>query len=475
MRAPWAKKAFTPTLAALLCCACTIGPSYERPDMVTPPAEYRAVAAVQTEKSVADVAWAELFNDPELTEVIRQALSGNLDLANAVARVEEFRARQRVERSAFGPQIRAVASTSPNPQSDEDSSYSAGLSLNWELDLFGRIRRSNEAARAQLFASEDNARAVMSSLVASVATTWFQLRELDAEVGIIRETIQTQEASLALVQALMRNGVASGAEEQQAIGQLATTRAQLPLALQQRTQIENFLQFLLGNPPDEIKRNPQPSFVVVPPDIPVGLPAQLLERRPDVRALENNLHAATALIGVAQASRFPYLTIALTSFLGVVSPELSRLVDGDSPSQDVLSIGPSADMPVFQSGRGSANVAAARAVQRQAALAYRAGVLQALREVADSLAATGQVRELIDQNNVRTNAAAEALRLQRMRYRAGVISYIEVLDAERQLFSAQIDLARAKLSQLQSYVDLYRALGGGWSDEEIRQLAGTRK
>ncbi|HWK74046.1 MAG TPA: efflux transporter outer membrane subunit [Povalibacter sp.] len=475
MRAARVNKVLTPTCAALLCCACAIGPNYKRPDAVTPPAAYRAVAATQTEKSIADAAWAELFGDPELTEVIRQALAGNLDLANAVARVEEFRARQRIERSAFGPQIRGVASTSPNPQSDEDASYSAGLSLNWELDLFGRIRRSNEAARAQLFASEDNARAVMSSLVASVATTWFQLRELDAEVGIIRETIQTQEASLSLVQSLMRNGVASGAEEQQAIGQLASTRAQLPLALQQRAQVENFLQFLLGNPPNEIKRNAQPAFVLVPPDIPVGLPAQLLERRPDVRALENSLHAATAQIGVAQASRFPYLTIGLTSFLGVVSPELARLVDGDDPSQDVFSIGPSADMPLFQSGRGSANVAAARAVQRQAALAYRSGVLQALREVADSLVATEQVRELIDQNNIRTNAAAEALRLQRMRYRAGVISYIEVLDAERQLFSAQIDLARAKLSQLQSYVDLYRALGGGWSDDEIRRLAGNGK
>src|SRR5690606_16162411 len=181
--------------------------------------------------------------------------------------------------------------------------------------------------------------------------------------------------------------------------QLASTRAQLPLALQQRAQVENFLQFLPGNPPNEIKRNAQPAFVVVPPDIPVGLPAQLLERRPDVRALENSLHAATAQIGVAQASRFPYLTIGLTSFLGVVSPELARLVDGDDPSQDVFSIGPSADMPLFQSGRGSANVAAARAVQRQAALAYRSGVLQALREVADSLVATEQVRELIDQNN----------------------------------------------------------------------------
>ena len=379
--------------------------------------------------------------------------------------------RQHVARSAFGPEVRASVSTGVNPQGTEDASYSAGLTLNWELDLFGRLRRSNEAARAQLLASEDNARAIMSSLVAAVAGTWFELRELDAEVTIIRETIRSQEASLALVQSLMRNGVASGAEEQQAIGQLATTRAELPAALQRRAQTENFLQFLLGNPPNEVARSQPPTFIIVPPDIPAGLPAQLLERRPDVAALENNLHAATAQVGVAEASRFPYLSIGLTSFFGIISPQLAHLIDDGDPAQDVFAWGPSADMPIFQSGGGNANVAVARAVRREAELSYRSGVLQALREVADSLVATDQVREQIAQNEVRTRAAAEALRLQRMRYRSGVISYIEVLDAERQLFAAQIDLARAKLSQLLSYVDLYRALGGGWSDEDLRKLA----
>lgn len=466
----WPLARWTALVLAAALTGCAIGPDYERPESVTPPDQYRAAPQVQTEKSIADVAWAQLFGDPELAEAIRQALANNLDLLSAVARVEEFRAQQRVTRSAFGPDIRAVASTSANPGSSEDASYSAGLSLTWELDLFGRIRRSNEAARAQLMASEDNARAVMSSLVAAVATTWFQLREIDAEIQIIRDTIRTQEESLALVQSLLRNGVASGAEEQQAIGQLATTRAQLPVALQQRSQTENFLQFLLGNPPNEVARSQPPTFIVVPPEIPVGLPAQLLERRPDVRLLEQQLHAATAQVGVAQASRFPYLSIGLTSFLGIVSPELSRLIDGDDPAQDVFAVGPSADMPIFQSGRGNANVAAARSVQRQAELAYRSGVLQALREVADTLVATDQVREVIAQNEVRTGAAAETLRLQRMRYRAGVISYIEVLDGERQLFAAQIDLARARLSQLQAYIDLYRALGGGWSDSELRAL-----
>lgn len=455
---------------ALLLSACAIGPDYRRPDSATPPAQYRATTALQNEKSIADVSWAQLFGDPELVAVIQQALTTNLDLLSAVARVEEFRARQHITRAAFGPDIRAVASTSPNPQSDEDASYSGGLSLTWELDLFGRLRRSNEGARAQLLASEDNARAVMSSLVASVATTWFQLRELDAEVAIIHDTIRSQEESLNLVQSLLRNGVASAAEEQQAIAQLAATRAQLPLAIQQRAQAENFLQYLLGNPPQEMPRSATPTFPVVPPDIPVGLPAQLLERRPDVRALEQSLHAATAQIGVAEASRFPYLSIGLTSFFGLVSPELKHLLDGEDPAQDVFAVGPSLDMPIYQSGRGTANVDVARAQQREAEFAYRTGILQALREVADALVATDQVREVILQNRVRADAAARALHLQRMRYRAGVVSYIEVLDAERQLFSAQIDLARSKLTQLQSNVDLYRALGGGWSDQDLKKL-----
>jgi outer membrane protein, multidrug efflux system len=451
--------------------ACAIGPNYQRPQSVAPPTEYFQVPAPQGEKSVADMAWSEMFADPELPPVIRQAIDGNLDLLTAVARIEEFRARHRVARAAFGPEIRAGVQTSPNSLSDEDASYSAGFTLNWELDLFGKLRRSNEAARAQMLASESDARAVMSSLVAAVATTWFQLRELDAELRIIDETIAGQDSSLSLVQSQLRHGVASGAEEQQAIGQLATTRAQRPLALQQRAAAEHLLQFLLGHPPQVLPRTPQTAFTPVPAQIPVGLPAQLLERRPDIVALEQTLHAATAQIGVAEATRFPYLSIGLTSFLGIVSPELAHLVDGKSPSDGLFAWGPVADLPIFQSGAGNARVAAARAQQRQAELAYRSGVLQALREVADALVAIEQTREGIIQNDVRTRAAAEALRLTRLRYRSGVVSYLEVLDGERQLFAAQIDQARSHLAEQQAYVELYRALGGGWSDTDLRNLA----
>jgi multidrug efflux system outer membrane protein len=457
-------------LAALAGC---VGPNYERPDDLVTVDQYRAVLEPQDAGSIADLPWASTFNDPELVEWIRTAIERNLDLQIAAARVEEFRAQHKIARSALGPQLVGQVQTSPSQQGDEDSLYSAGLSLRWEIDLFGRLRRSNEAARAQLLATEDGARGVLNSLVASVATTWFELRELDEEVQIITDTIKSQEESLALVQSLNRSGVASGTEEQQALGQLATTRAQLPAAEQRREQTENALRFLTGDPPDKIPRIGSPRAFYVPDELPVGLPAQLLSRRPDLRQAENELHAATAQIGVALGSRFPYLSFGVTSFFGNVSPELSKLFSGDDPAQNLFSVGPFAEIPIFQSGAGQGNVDSARARAHQAELSYRGTVLQALREVSNALVATDKIREVIRQNEIRTNASREVLRLQRMRYRAGVVSYLEVLDAERQLFSAEIDDARAKLDQLRAYVELYRALGGGWSQEEIDKLLSS--
>jgi len=447
--------------AALLVTGCAIGPDYRRPEL---PAQdqFRSVLEPQAAASFADLQWTEVFGDPELRAVLEIAVANNLDLQLAAARVEEFRGRARVARSYLGPEIRGTGGTSPSPASGEDSSYSLGFSLSWELDLFGRLRRSDEAARAQLLASEDAARGVMNALVADVATTWFRLRELDTEVAIIERTIQSQADTLELVRSLKRNGVASGTEEQQALSQLAGTRAQLPLALQRRVQTENLLRFLMGYAPEPVPRPAAPQAFVVPAEIPVGLPARLLERRPDLRQLENELHSATASVGFAEASRFPYLSIGLTSFFGLVSPELARLLDGDDPAQELFSIGPFLDAPLYQSGRGTGNVEVARAQMKQAELAYRRGVLQAYREVADVLIVTDQVRDFIAQSTIRVEAAREVLRLQQMRYRAGVVSFLEVLDAERQFFLAEIELARARLSQYEAYAELYRALGGGW-------------
>jgi multidrug efflux system outer membrane protein len=448
---------------ALALGGCAIGPNYERPIDLPAQEQYRSVLTPQEAASFADLPWTAAFNDPQLRVVLETALKNNLDLQIALARIEEYQGYARVARSYLGPEIRGVGSTSPSPAGKEDASYSLGLSLNWELDLFGRLRRSNEVARAQLLATEDAARGVTNSLVANVATTWFRLRELDEEVAIIERTIQSQQASLALVQSQKRNGVASATEEQQALSQLAATRSQLPAAEQRRVQTENLLRFLLGGEPATVQRSQPPAAFPVPDQIPVGLPAQLLARRPDLRQLENQLHAATANLGVAEASRFPYLSIGLTSFFGILSPEIGHLLDGNDPATSLFAIGPFVDMPIFQSGRGAGNVQTAEAQLKQSELAYRRGVLQAYREAADALIVTDKVRSVISENQIRTDAARKVLDLQHKRYRAGVVSYLEVLDAERQLFAAEIDLARAKLNQLEGYVELYRALGGGWT------------
>jgi outer membrane protein, multidrug efflux system len=441
---------------------CAIGPDYERPELPAP-VEFRGVLSPQEATSFADQHWTEVFHDPELQQVIETALANNLDLKIAAARVEEFRGRARVARSYLGPNLSLGGSTAPSPGTPDDSSYSLGLTLNWEIDLFGRLRRANEAARAQLLATEDFQRGVINALVADVATTWFRLRQLDEEIAIILRTIDSQSASLELVRSLKRNGVASATEEMQALSQLAATRAQLPQTELTRVQTENLLRLLLGDAPGPVSRTNQPFAFTIPDDIPVGLPAQLLARRPDLRQLENELHAATANVGVAEASRFPYLSIGLTSFFGVISPELGNLLNGKDPAQDLFSIGPFVSMPIYQSGFGTGTVAVSKAQLQQSELAYRRGVLQAYRETADALVVTDKTRGIISETVIRRDAALRLLDLQKRRYKAGVVSYLEVLDAERQLFAAEIELAQSQVARVVGYVDLYRALGGGWT------------
>jgi multidrug efflux system outer membrane protein len=441
---------------------CAIGPDYERPTDLPAAEQYRGVLQPQDAASFADLGWTAVFNDPDLRPLVETALRNNLDLRIAAARVEEFRARVRVSRSAYGPEIRATGSTSPTPATKDDSTYTLGLTLNWEIDLFGRLRRANEATRAQLLASEDFQRGVVTSLVADVTTAWFQLLELDEEVAIIERTITSQQASLDLVRSQKRNGVASATEEQQALAQVAGTRSQLPLAEQRRVQTENLLRFLLGTVPGAVERPAVARPLAVPEAIPVGIPAQLLERRPDLRQLEHELHAATAAVGVAEANRFPYLSIGLTSFFGLVSTDLGSLLDGDDPASELFSVGPFVDMPIFQSGGGIANVDVANAQLLQSDLSYRRGVINAYREVADALVGTDKIRAVIVEGVIQRDAAQKVLDLQYKRYRAGVVSYLDVLDAQRTLFTAEIDLARNRQSQREAYVELYRALGGGW-------------
>lgn len=461
-------------LAAVGSSACApMGPNYKRPT-ITPPAAYRSVTVTPDQAhSVADLPWTEMFNEPELTALIREAIDHNLDLMAALARVEEFRGRAALSRADLKPFVGGQFSTSGVPNRDDiDNSYSGSLFFNWEIDFFGRLRRGAEASAAELLATESGTRAVMSLIVTDVAQLYVTLRTFDEQLAIIQRTIKAQEESLSLVQKLAAGGVASGSEVQQALNQLATTRAALPRTERQMVQTENALSVLIGRSPSAIVRGTAASTLPTAPDIPVGLPSQLLERRPDIVGAEQQLHAAVARLGVAVASKIPIPRIGLTGSFGRVSTSLEDFFGaGGERGENVLSFGPFLDIPLYDGGAGSARVRVARAQAEQAALAYRNTILISLREVADALVTIQKIREEIADNEVRTEAAREYLRLTELRYRGGVVSYLEVLDAQRQLFAAETDLADTRGTQLLAVVQLYRALGGGWSNDELSKLA----
>jgi multidrug efflux system outer membrane protein len=454
-------------VTAVLLSACTLGPDYTRPNLGLNPAYRSEALATAQARSVSDIAWSEQFQDAELSALLRLVVAHNLDLQIALTRIEAARAQNAIAKSLYLPTLSGSLSTNPNAGGGGDNSYSFGAILNWELDIFGKLRRGNQAARAELLASEDGARAVMSSLVAATAGTWLNLRELDQELAITQANVMIQQDSLGLVRSLMRSGVASGAEEQQAIVQLANTQAQVPRLRQAILATENALSLLLGGQPGPIKRHvaaPLPQTPALPK---AGLPSELLERRPDVRAAEHQLEAATARIGVAVANRFPVPTIGLDGFFGLVGVDLGDTLGNNGVTRDITSWGPYASLPLVDWGRGSNRVLGARADAGIAALHYRATVLNALREVSDSMNATQYISAEIEQYAISTEAARRNLYLQRMRFKAGVNSYFEMLDAQRQLFASELAQVRAQRDLLLAHVDLYRALGGGWSDDAL--------
>lgn len=449
--------------------ACTLGPNYTRPNLELN-SQYRAEALANAQtRSVSDIAWSELFQDPELTHLLRLTVERNLDLQIALYRIEAARAQNGIAKSFYLPTVSGSLSTSPNSSTTSDNVYSLGGIVNWELDIFGKIRRENEAVTAEYLATENGARAVMSSLVAITTSTWLTLRELDLELSITKANIQSQEQSLELVRTLLKGGVVNGADEQQAIAQLAFTRSRLPQIEQAIFATENALNVILGNQPGPIARNSSAPLPIAPALPNTGLPSELLERRPDIKVAEQVLVAATARIGVAIANRFPVPTIGLGGFFGLVGINLGDTLSNDGTTQNVTSWGPSLVLPLIDWGRANNRVRSARASAEIAALTYRSTVLNALREVSNALNATQKVQEVIKQNTIRSNADEENTRLQNMRYKAGINSYLEVLDAQRQQYNSQLDVVRSQRDLLIAHVDLYRALGGGWSDVAMKK------
>lgn len=456
-------------------CGCAIGPDYKRPPVPAPPA-FRGQAAATPQpadgKSFGDLGWWEIFQDPELQGLIRTALVNNYDVRIAAARVLEARAQVGITRADQLPRVsaafsggreRASANGFPpfprNVQRESDLFELSG-SLSYEVDVWGRLRRASEAARAQLLASEEARATVVSTLVSDVATAYFQLRELDLELEIAKRTLASRQASLRLVRLRRDRGVASGLDVRQAEVLVNTAAAAIPDTERQIEQKENQIKLLLGESPGEILRGRALTEQTLRVAVPPGLPSTLLERRPDLRQAEAQLVAANANIGVAKALFFPQIT--LTASDGLQSAALSRLFEGPS---GFWAFAGQLLQPVFQGGRIWFNFQASKAREQQALVAYEQAIQTAFREVSDALVAYRRTREFRAEQEALTASLIEYARLSTLRYRGGVASYLEVLDADRQLFSAELDLARAHRQEILAVVQLYKALGGGWQME----------
>lgn len=456
-------------LPAVFVASCTLGPDYQRPIIETP--SVHRGAASEGAASLADLKWFELFRDDTLNALVADALRQNFELRIAAERVLQARALAGISRADRFPSVGASADLSASrasqpgasqaipPGADTDVSYAqAGFSLGWELDVWGRLRRLNEAARARYLATEEARRGVVTTLVADVSQTYLALRALDLEREIATRTRDVATESLRLTETRRTRGVASGLDVRQAEQLLFTATGQIASLERQITQTENALSLLLGRAPGDVPRGRALDALAAPPSVPAGLPSALLERRPDIRQAEQELIAASAAIGAAKAEYFP--RISLTGFLGAQSRALSDLLTGSARLASA-SVGGTA--PIFNAGRTRGNVQLAEAVQREALVNYERAVYTAFRDVADSLAAHTRTGEQRVQQERLVDALRESSRLATQRYEGGLDSYLPVLDAQRTLFQGELELARLRRRELESIVQLYRALGGGWS------------
>jgi outer membrane protein, multidrug efflux system len=453
-------------LASAIAGCTTVGPNYKRPVVTTPDAfrgSSTPVAADPT--SIADAKWATLFEDEPLRQLITTALEQNFDVRIAAARILQAQARLGVTRANQFPTVDAQASVQGQRSSITSSEHEArtagviqlGGSVAWDLDFWGKYRRANEAARAQILASEWGRRAVVSSLISDVASGYFALRALDRELAIAMRTLESRQESLRLTQVREQGGATSLVDVRQAEQLVYGATAQIVDVKRLIEQQENFLSTLLGQNPGSIARGRELTDQPHAPELPAGLPSALLERRPDIRQAEQGIVAANAEIGIAKAAYFPQIT--LTGAGGLASTALSALFTG---SAGAWSAAASVVQPVFTAGRTRSQVALADARRQEAELAYQQTIQQAFREVSDALVGYRRSREFRDAQEQLVRAAQDARRLADLRYQGGASSYLEVLDSDTRLFSAELDLVRAQLSELAAFVEIYRALGGGW-------------
>lgn len=447
---------------------CTVGPNYQRPKVNLPPT-YRGQPANSSPQpsaaSLGNEKWWNVFHDPVLQQLIRTALQQNYDVRIAATRILQAQAELGITRSNQFPIVNAGADIfgERNPKitsifpAYQEHGGELDLSVLWNLDFWGKYRRETEAARDSLLATEWGRRAVITSVVSSVATAYFQLRELDLALQISQQTLASRQDSLRLTHVLAVNGSASLLDLRQAQELVATAAEQIPDLERQIQQGEDAISNLLGENPGPVARGLPLTRQPVPPVLPAGLPSELLERRPDIREAEANLMAANADIGVAKADFFP--NISLTATGGFESYALNQFFSAPSFIGNAAG---SAAGTIFQAGALHAGVKLSQAQEQQMLLSYEQAIKEALREVSDSLIAYQKNREFEKQQEQLTAAAADADRLSYILYRHGGASYLQVLTSETNYFAAQLNLAQAQLNERLALVQVYNALGGGW-------------
>jgi len=451
-------------LACVCCVGCSVGPDYSPPEIETPD-EFRQ--RIESGETLANTSWFDLFQDEQLRALIGIALVESKDLAIATARVEETRARLGISRAGQFPRVDITGSAARgnsaeqfSPGSGIQNNFVLSAELAFEIDLFGRLRRLTEAAQAELLASEESRRSVLISLIADVAGAYFLMLDLDQRKEVAFRTLAARQNSTKIIRARFDQGTIPKLDVNQAEIQEADSAAQVAVFERQGIQVENLISILLGRNPGAINRGVALQEQVLAPDVPAGLPSELLERRPDIRAAERALAAQTARIGAAKAARFP--TISLTGSGGFNSTDLDDLLDSDA---SLWNLGANVLGPIYNAGQNRSRQEAEVARTEQLLRQYELIVLQAFREVEDALVGVRTYGDEMNARELQVVAARSAAFLSRARYDGGVTSYLEVLDAERSLFDAEIAISAARRAQLVAVVELYKALGGGWLPE----------
>jgi len=491
------KKAIALFMLTVFVAGCKLGPNYQRPQVDVPggyrgappvepaqpqqnssqPAQQSAPQASQSagnsqqntpqssEPSFGEQKWWEVFQDPQLQDLIRTALKQNYDVRIAATRILEAQSIVGITRGAQLPSVYAGASAaderSPRqknlPPEYNTSSNSVNASLVWDLDFWGKYRRATEAARANLLASEWARRQVMSTLVSDIAASYFQLRAYDLQLEIAKQTLASRQESLQLTRTLADGGSGTELDVRQAEELVSVAAETIPDLERRIQQQENLISTLLGNNPGPIARGMKLTEQPHLPEVPSGIPSSLLERRPDIRAAEAQLMEANALIGVAKAAYFP--DIALTATSGFQSSSLTSLFTGPA---GMWNFGGAVSQPIFAGGRITSNVHLSEQRKEEMVLTYQQTIQQAFRGVSDSLVAYQKNREYREHQQALVISAQDAAQLSEVRYRGGATNYLEVLTNETNAFDAELGLAQAQANELLSLVDIYRNLGGGW-------------